>query len=396
MFYREQYQILTSRLKEPRHFIQVVMGPRQVGKTTTVKQVVKDLQTIPYLFFSADNVPGTQPSWISDCWQTARSQMRIDRLTELVLVIDEIQKLKGWSEVVKKEWDEDSFNDLNLKVVLLGSSRVMLQKGLADSLAGRFETIKMTHWSYREMKEAFGYSLEQYIYYGGYPGAAVLMEDEDRWSEYIKNAIIDATINKDILLDTAIGKPALLRQTFELSAAYSGQLLSLTKMVGQLQDAGNTTTLTGYLNLLADSGLVCGLQKFSMDMSRRRASVPKYQVYNNALYNVYSDESLHEAVTTPQVWGRVVESAVGAYLVSHSFVHGYEVFYWRENNDEVDFILKKNTRIVAIEVKSGNDTSNTGLAKFRELYHPHMAFIVGRNGIDLEKFFQIDIKSLFS
>ncbi|MCI2082681.1 MAG: ATP-binding protein [Bacteroidales bacterium] len=395
MYKREQYEIINERLREPRKFIQVVMGPRQVGKTTVVRQVLKDLQSVPYLFFSADDVPATQKSWIYDCWDAARAQMRIEGSKEAVLIIDEIQKLKGWSEVVKKEWDEDTFNGIDLKVVLLGSSRVMLEKGLADSLMGRFETIKMAHWSYPEMKESFGIRLSQYIYFGGYPGAASLMGDQERWSTYVKDSIINATIDKDILNDTAIAKPALLRQTFELGASYSGKMVSLTKMLGSLQDAGNTTTLSGYLNLLRDSGLLAGLQKFSVDLSRQRASIPKFQVFNNALRNVYCGLTFDEAVRNPKGWGRMVESAVGAHLVNNVPIGGYEVYYWREGDLEVDYVLKKNDRIIAIEVKSGSETTNAGLEEIRRKYSPYASFIVGKGGVDIEKFLSLPPAKLF-
>ena len=328
MYKRAEYQIIKDRLEEPRKFIQVVMGARQIGKSTVVKQVLKDLD-LPYLFYSADNVPASNTAWVSDCWEAVRSLKRSNNWESAILVIDEIQKVPNWSEVVKKEWDDDTFNDRNIKVLLLGSSRVRLEKGLSESLAGRFEEIRMGHWSYVEMMDCFGWSLDQYIFYGGYPGAAPLVDDEDRFQQYIQSSIIDATINKDILMDTPIGKPALLRQTFELGAAYSGELLSLNKMLGSLQDAGNTSTLSGYLNLLAESGLLCGLQKYSIDMARRRASIPKLQVYNNALKTVYSPMPFNQAVLDRKSWGRIFESGVGAYLVSQAFVHRFDVFYWR-------------------------------------------------------------------
>lgn len=242
MFTRQEYNIIKKRLEEPRKFIQVVMGPRQVGKSTVVKQVLKDI-AIPHLLFLADDVPASNRAWISDCWEQARVLLRVQKASEVVLVIDEIQKIQGWSEIVKKEWDMDSYQDVPVKVLLLGSSRVLLEKGLADSMAGRYEEIRMGHWSYAEMRDAFGWSLDQYVFYGGYPGSATLIEDEDRWSDYVQSAIVDATINKDILQNTVITKPALLKQTFELASAYSGEIVSLTKMLGQLQDAKNTTTL---------------------------------------------------------------------------------------------------------------------------------------------------------
>ena len=396
MYQREQYKAIVDRLRQPRKFIQVIMGPRQVGKTTLIKQVIKELEDeIPYLMFSADNIPVTQNSWISDCWVTARAQLKLENSKDLILIIDEIQKLNDWSEVVKKEWDEDSFSDVNLKVILLGSSRVMLQKGLADSLTGRFETIKMTHWSYVEMRDAFDMTLDEYIYFGGYPGVAPLIRDFGRWGNYIRDSIVDATINKDILYDTVIGKPALLKQTFELGAFYSGQIISLTKIAGSLQGAGNTTTLSNYLNILRDSGLLTGIQKFSVDKARQRASIPKFQVFNSALRNVFSGYAFPEVMRDPKVWGRLFESAIGAHLVSEVLTGNYEVYYWRDGNLEVDYILKKDNKIVAIEVKSNSSTTSKGLSVFRERYKPYSSFVVGKGGIDAEKFLGIKPVNLF-
>ena len=386
--------MIKKRIEEPRKFIQVVMGARQIGKSTVVKQVLKDLDA-PYQLFSADNVPTTNSAWISDCWAAVRSLKESKDWESMILVIDEIQKISNWSEVVKKEWDDDTFHDRDIKVLLLGSSRVLLEKGLSESLAGRFEEIRMSHWSYPEMRDCFGFSLDQYLFYGGYPGAASLIDDDDRFSQYIQSAIIEATINKDILMDTPISKPALLRQTFELGAAYSGELLSMNKMLGSLQDAGNTVTLAGYINLLDESGLLCGLQKFCMDMARRRASIPKLQVYNNALKMVYSPLSFEQSILDRKSWGRTFESGIGAYLVSQAFVHRFEVFYWREKDAEVDFVLRKNGSVVAIEVKSNAEKRTEGLDKFRQMFKPQAAFIVGDGGIGAEDFLSMDLKKLF-
>ncbi|WP_419522645.1 ATP-binding protein [Alistipes finegoldii] len=394
MYKRSEYQTIKNRIEEPRKFIQVVMGARQIGKSTVVKQVLKDSE-VPYQFFSADNVPATGSAWISNCWAAVRSLKENKGLDRIILVIDEIQKITNWSEVVKKEWDDDTFHDRDIKVLLLGSSRVLLERGLSESLAGRFEEIRMSHWSYPEMKESFGFSLDQYLFYGGYPGAASLIGDEDRFQQYIQSSIIEATINKDILMDTPISKPALLRQTFELGAAYSGEQLSLTKMLGSLQDAGNTATLAGYINLLGESGMLCGLQKFSIDLARRKASIPKLQVYNNALKTVYSPLSFEQAILDRKAWGRIFESGIGAYLVSQAFIHHFEVFYWRERNDEVDFILRKKGSVVAIEVKSNAEKRTEGLDKFRQLFNPTASFIVGDGGIGAEDFLSMDIRKLF-
>jgi hypothetical protein len=391
---RTYFKIVTERIKEPRKFIQIIEGPRQVGKSTLIKQILKTTD-VPWMHFAADNVPTSQNYWISDCWSAARNKMAVENLSELLLVIDELQKLTNWAEAVKKEWDADTFNDVNIKVILLGSSRVRLEKCLSESLKGRFEVIRMPNWSFQEMQEAFGMSMDEYIYFGGYPGSADLRHDLDRWQEYIKSSIIDATINNDILIDTPISKPYLLRQTIELSSAYSGQMLSLTKMIGQLQDAGNTTTIANYLNLLKQSGMVCGLQKFTLDQARRRASVPKYQVFNNALMSLYSEHDFSSARQDHRFWGRVVESAAGAHILNCAYTNNFEVFYWREENLEVDFVIKKNSRIIAIEVKSNNEKDTAGLHAFEERFHPYRNMIVGEGGVTLESFFKTDLKVLF-
>ena len=394
MFERVYCKVIKERLEEPRKFIQIVTGPRQVGKTTMVKQVLSSLKT-PWLMFSADDVPTSQREWISDCWENARMKLRSNPFESIVLVIDEVQKIAGWSEVVKKMWDEDSFHDTPIKVLLLGSSRVMLERGLADSLAGRFETIRVPHWTYDEMHKAFGFTLEQFVYFGGYPAVAELIANEDRWAEYIRSSIIDATINKDVLVDAVVNKPALLRQTFELAAAYSGEILSLTKMIGQLQDAGNTTTLSSYLRLLDDSGLVCGLQKYAVDNSRRRASIPKYQVYNNALKSIFCEASFKEALDNRKLWGRLFESAVGCHIVNVAYSYRMQPYYWRDGDNEVDFVLKSGSKIVGMEVKSSHEKYTHGLTLFREQFKPHAAFVVGYEGYPATDFLTADLRTLF-
>ncbi len=394
MYKRAEYQVIKNRLEEERKFIQIVMGARQIGKSTVVKQVLDDIN-IEYQYFAADRVPASNNEWISDCWEATRRLKESRELESIILVIDEIQKINNWSEAIKKEWDSDTFNNCNIKVLLLGSSSVLLSKGLSESLAGRFEVIRMSHWSYKEMKECYGFSLNQYLFYGGYPGSAKLINDVERFEEYIEASIIDATINKDILVDTPIGKPALLRRTFELGAAYSGQLLSLNKMLGSLQDAGNTTTLAGYIDLMDKSGLIKGLQKFSIDMARRKSSIPKFQVYNPALNLVYRPFTFEQAIINHKAWGNILESGVGAFIISQAYIHNFEVFYWRERNYEVDFILRKKASIVAIEVKSNAEKTSKGLNMFKQLYSPKTAFIVGDGGIKVEEFLSMNLINLF-
>lgn len=394
MYQRKEFRTLTDRLSEPRRFIQVIVGPRQVGKTTLIKQVLS-VTTMDYLHFSADNVPATNTSWVADCWETARAKMAMGGHGEFLLVIDEIQKITQWSEVVKREWDADSWNNVNMKVVLLGSSRILLERGLSESLAGRFEEIRMTHWSFGEMREAFGMSLDEYIFYGGYPGAVGLIGDAERWESYISSAIVDATINKDILQNHVVTKPALLRQAFELGSSYSSRELSLTKLLGQLQDAGNTTTLSSYFRMLADSGMVTGLQKFAVDQARKRASAPKFQVFNNALRAVYNDYTFQQAVDNRKVWGLYFESAIGAHIVSQAFADRYDVFYWRDGVMEVDYVMQKKDKVVAIEVKSNDETSNAGLEAFRTKFRPYRTVVVGKNALPAEEFLAMSPADLF-
>lgn len=387
------YKTIKARLEEPRRFIQVIMGPRQVGKSTVVKQVLTDI-SIPYRFYAADDVPDYSAEWIVGCWETVRL-LAAQSKGGYILVIDEIQKIRNWSECVKKLWDEDSFADRNIKVVLLGSSRVLLKRGLSESLAGRFEEIRMAQWGYNEIHECFGISFKEYLFYGGYPGAIPFIKNPERFDDYIATSIVDASINRDILNDTQVNKPALLRQTFELAAAYSGHILSYTKLIGQLQDAGNTTTLAQYLHLLKEACLVTGLQKFSCDKARSKGSIPKFQVYDNSFKEIFSSISFEEATLNHQIWGHIFESAIGAYIVREAFVHRFEVFYWRERNLEVDFILKKKDRIVALEIKSNSKKNNKGLEEFKKNFSPTKALIIGDGGLTAEEFFSIPITAFF-
>lgn len=395
MFERQEKQVIMQRLAESRRFIQVLIGPRQVGKSTIMKQVMDSI-SIPHLFFSSDAEAVSSGMWISSSWANARRQMQQQQASEFLLVFDEIQKVANWSEYVKREWDADTMNNVNIKVVLLGSSRILLEKGLSESMMGRYEIIKLGHWSYKEMREAFGFSLEEYLFYGGFPGAAPLIHSEpERWEEYISNSIIDATIHKDIILNSPINKPALLRQTFELGTTYSGELLSYTKVVGMLQDAGNTTTVASYTELLGQANLLCTLPKYAVDVARQRASVPKWQVFDNALKNVYLQLPLSIVLSNHQLWGRVVESAVGAYIVNQAFKYRIKVYYWRDGDKEVDFVLQRGERVIGIEVKSNKDDYTKGMEVFQNKYHPNDIFIVGDGGFPLAEFLDTDLRTLF-
>jgi predicted AAA+ superfamily ATPase len=394
MIIRSQSNDLIMRLQEPRRTIQVVAGPRQVGKTTLVKQVLQQLST-PSRFFNADGVEPDDKDWIAARWEEVRALMHFNQYQEIVLVIDEVHKINNWSEQVKREWDADTFNDVNIKVVLLGSSRLLLKKGLTESLAGRFEMLSMTHWSFQEMQEAFGWDINQYVYFGGYPGSAPYVNNEARWRKYMRESIIAPAIEKDVLQTTYIYKPALMHQLFHLGCAYSGELLSYNKMLGLLQDAGNATTLVNYLEVLGESKLLTGLPKYVMDASRKYRTIPKLQVYNNALLTALTEGVSYEKVfTDPQLWGRWVESAVGCYLLDKADELDCDLFYWREDNEEVDFVLRRADKLLAIEVKSGKRQSNSGLSTFRQMYNPQHSLVVGGQALPLEDLFKGNIASL--
>lgn len=391
---RVQYAEVLSRINEPRNKMQVIVGPRQVGKSTLIGQVLEACN-LPFDDYSADDVAGTSADWLAAVWQTARMRMDMQNENKYLLVIDEIQKINNWSETVKAEWDRDTREKRQLIVVLLGSSRMLIEKGLSESLAGRYELIRLSHWTFTEMKDCFGWNLYQYVYFGGYPGAAAYIADEKRWRNYVKDSLIEPSISKDVLMDTKIMKPQLLRQLFEIGSSYSGELLSLTKVAAQLQDAGNVTTLAGYLHLLDECGLLCGLQKYAEDDARKYNFIPKFQVHNNALRNVYADKDFAEMTDDPKAWGRYVESAVGAYIVSQAQICDYKAYYWRDSHDEVDFVLHRRGKTIGIEVKSGRRTTNIGLPKFAKAYHPHRAFVVGSGGLSFEEFLSMDLNLLF-
>lgn len=384
---RGLFPMLLKRMQEPRRFIQVLAGPRQVGKTTLARQVAKSLD-IPVHYASADEPTLQDRFWLNQQWDIARSLMRKEhRSHPALLIVDEVQKVQGWSETIKRLWDEDSGATVPLRVLLLGSSPLLVQKGLTESLAGRFEIIPVPHWSYTEMKAAFGWSVEQYVYFGGYPGAAALIEDENRWRRYIVDALIETTVSRDILLMSRVDKPALLRRLFHLGCDYSGQVLSYQKMLGQLQDAGNTVTLAHYLDLLKGAGLLAGLSKYAGQKLRQRGSSPKFQVLNTALMTALAHTTFTHIHTERDHWGRLVESAVGAHLLNSTIGTGIEVQYWLDRNREVDFVLFAGESVTAIEVKSGRrETLLPGIAAFAQAFKVKRQLLVGAQGISLEEF----------
>lgn len=406
-YQRTEVRTLRERLSESPRFLIVVAGPRQVGKTTLVRDALAGFARDCYSFIPVDRPneplpPGVLPSpedvylqdtgrrdsaWLAETWQRARLAAR--RSTDgHILVLDEIQKVPRWSEAVKGLWDADRAAGLKLHVVLLGSSPLLMQKGMSESLTGRFELIHLTHWSFREMYEAFDFTLDDYVYFGGYPGSAAYIRDEPRWRNYVNASLIEPSIENDILMMARVDKPALLRQLFHLGCAYSGQILSYTKQQGQFQDQGqaHTVTLAHYLSLLGDAGLIRGLQKYAGQQHRQRASSPKFNVLNTALMSAGSGYTKAEAEADRSYRGRMVESMVGAHLCNTSQA-ACRVHYWREGHDEVDFVLERGQYLVAIEVKSGVLTKPmSGMNAFAKNFGHCRKLLVGAGGVSLAEF----------
>lgn len=387
MYKRPVFKVLSNRVAETRRFIQVLAGPRQTGKSTLARQVLEAV-TIPGHYASADEPMLKDRAWIEQQWETARFRARsAGEEKKALLVLDEIQKIPGWSETVKRLWDEDTAASVNLHVMVLGSSPLLVQRGLTESLAGRFEVVPITHWSFGEMHQAFGWDLDQYLFYGGYPGAAGLIDNHERWSRYIIDSLIETTLSRDILLMTRVDKPSLLRRLFELGCSYSGQVLSYQKMLGQLQDAGNTTTLAHYLDLLSGAGLLTGLSKYAGQRVRQRASSPKLLVLNTALMTAPSQLTFSEAKQDTRFWGRLVESAVGATLANAIKGKNMELFYWKSRNREVDYVLCRGKALIGIEVKSSREkTGLPGMVAFSREFTVKKKLLVGGTGIPLEDF----------
>jgi predicted AAA+ superfamily ATPase len=387
-----------TRLQEPRRFLQVLAGPRQVGKTTLVRQALAALadtpgKTIAQHSVSADNPGLAGRGWLTTQWETARALAA--SAGTCILVLDEVQKLPDWTEEVKRLWDEDTRVGRDVRVVVLGSAPLLIARGLTESMAGRFEMTRLGHWRFIEMREAFGFTLDQFIFYGGYPGAASLVDNPQRWAAYVRDALIETTISKDVLLMSPVQKPALLRRVFDLACRYSGQELSYHKMLGQLNDAGNTTTVAHYLQLLEGAGMVCGLQKYAGQAVRQRGSSPKLQVFNTALMGAIATTEgfgLERLRATPELWGRITESAVGAELLARHLEHSSTqplIHYWRDGQDEVDYVVRHQGELFAYEVKSGvNQGSTKGLTAFCKLNPGCRPLVLGTGGLPLQTWFE--------
>ncbi len=383
--------VLRERLAEPRRFLEVLAGPRQVGKTTAVHQVLRTMP-VPSHYASGDDPLLRLTAWVDEQWGVARALAAAEGTA--ILALDEVHRVPGWADRIKALWDEDSCSAANVRVVLVGSSPWLLHQGLAERLHGRFETIRADQWSYAECRAAFVWDLDTYLFFGGYPGAAPLITDAARWRAYVRDSLLESTVARDVLALLRVDKPALMRQLLLCACELSGQIVSLTKLLGQLRDAGNVTTLAHYLRLLSTAGLVTELQKYSGSQVRRRASIPKLLVLDTALMSAAADMDMVAAKADGQYWGRLVESAVGAHLVR---LRGDEVMYWNQGQAEVDYVVAStsrrpgSTRPLAVEVKSGRPRSGLrGLDLFLREYGPAETLLVGAGGLSLEEFLLLD------
>ena len=385
MDYKRPLQtILLAELSRPVPVIHAMIGPRQVGKTTIARQIQEAIG-IPGIYASADSPVPLDGVWIETQWRRAVAAA-MSSATPVLLVLDELQKVRGWSEVIKLLWD-DRAGGPDIRVLILGSSALLMQEGLTESLAGRFFLHRCSHWGFQECQTAFGWSLEQWIFFGGYPGAAQFWDNEINWKRYITDSLIETVLARDVLQMSKVTKPVLLRHLFALSATLPAQCVSYTKMLGQLHDAGNTTTLAHYLKLLESAFLASGLELFSQGVQRKRGSSPKLVLWNNALVNALSTRSFAASLSDTIWWGRLVENAVGAHLCNSLSSVEYTLTYWREGDYEVDYVISRGREVWAIEVKSGRSGKIAGLSRFRLRYPNAKALLVGAQGIPLAEFF---------
>ena len=388
MFTRSIVQALVKVLKNRMPVFQALTGPRQVGKTTIADQVMKKLP-FPSVYATADSPLPPGPEWIETNWRLA--QVECDRYRKpVILVLDEIQKVRGWSETLKYYWDQGRRSNYDIRLLVLGSSALLLQEGLTESLSGRFLLHRCMHWSFKECADAFGWNMRQWLYFGGYPGAAAFVKDEQQWKRYVSDSLIETVLARDVFQMSRIAKPALMRHLFALSATFPSQIFSYNKMLGQLQDAGNTTTLAHYLKLLESAFLVSGIEAYSKGQVRKRGSSPKLILWNNALINALSTKRFRDAVGDSAWWGRLVANAVGAHLCNSLSGVEYTITYWRKGDREVDFVVTRGSKSWAIEVKGGRTGKLSGLEHFRRIYPESNALLVGEGGIPLEKFFKSD------
>ncbi len=334
--------LLTQRLAEPPSGrVQLLAGPRQVGKTTLLLALsLKRRTTSQYL--AADSPEASLPAAWERLWQRAE-EIAKDKGRATVF-LDEVHLFSQWSQRLKAQLDRVRRFKLPIHVVATGSSALLMGEGLRESLAGRFERLTLSHWSVSEAKRLLKLgdkAADIVVRYGSYPGALPLRRDALRFRAYMRDAIIEPAISKDVLALALVKKPALLRQVFAVASSSPAQIVSLQKLQGQLQDKGALETLRHYLELLEEAFLVASLPKLSTQEFRQRASPPKLVVLNNALITTVADSAAHV--------GAAVENA----CLASAWNAGQTVRYWREEPHEVDGVLDGSWGSWAMEVKTG-------------------------------------------
>ena len=343
---------LKKSLSVSEPLIQVILGPRQVGKTTGIQIFLKSFKKSAYHYVSADGVLSKTSDWILEQWLMASNKDEGG-----LLVIDEVQKVENWSETIKKLWDQQARSSQRIKVVLLGSSSLDIQKGLSESLTGRFLLHRVYQWNFNESQKGYKLSFEELLKYGGYPGSYQFKEEIVQWLNYMKNSIVETVVGKDILSLARVKSPALFHQSFYIAMSYGGQEISYTKLLGQLQDKGNVEIIKHYLELFEGAFLLRQLFKYSNKAVLSRSSSPKILPMAPALYSMNKDVDLSQ-----EEMGRAFEIVVGCELVR---LPG-QLYYWRQGKYEVDFVYKFGKKLTAIEVKYGKNISAKGLEKFKE------------------------------
>lgn len=340
-------------------FIQVLLGPRQVGKTTSLLANLKaNYKPDEYFYENCDAMTTTYDRLLEVWDQTIEGK---------ILVLDEIQKIPQWSEYIKKFWDENKRKRIPTKCILLGSSSLNLQSGLTESLTGRFELTRAWHWNLQQSATGYDIDLEKFLFFGGYPGSYPLIKNPRRWKNYLTDAIVETVIGKDILSQAQVKSPALFKQAFQLVSSYPAQEISYNKLLGQLQDRGNIDLVKYYLELLAGAFLIKPIFKYSGRSIVRKSSSPKIIPLAPALSTYHCIEKIDS-----EYRGRVFESVVGSDLIRENV----ELYYWRDASAEVDYVLELDSRLVAIEVKSGRKKNSKGLLEFSKHFPKAVPVII--------------------
>ena len=345
------------------HLIQVVQGPRQTGKTTGVLHFLKSQKKI-FHYVSADGVLGNGLSWILNEWQKACDKKAA------YFVVDEIQKITDWPGVIKQIGDKNARSAKPIQFILLGSSSLQIQKGLTESLAGRYQIVPVHHWNFLESKKLVPkMTLEQFLEVGGYPGSYRFLKNHDTFTNYIKQSIVEPVLHIDLLSFSRIQKPALFKQVFEILCHYPAQEISYTKLLGQIQDKGNTDLIKTYISFYERAFLFKSLQKFSARPVKIKSSSPKVLPLSPC-FSLFG----HSNNLLP----RVFEATVGAQLLR---LPG-ELYYWREKNKEVDFVFRYKKTTYAIEVKWGNKKNSSGMDVFLKKFKTAVPVFINRNNYE--------------